>query len=204
MGNFIDDFTRVAKNIATTAWGDGAAKGLMSTGQEMGRNVVMAKEASAATDIMLNLEKNGATFNKESLEQLTKSKFMKEDGSHMNRDDIMSAFENSMTESSRAQALNASGDAIKAYKESGEKLNKYIEGQGSESAAATYLGREGKGLGGFNMTKGYFGDAEHGWQRAKVAAGGTAATAVGMRYLQGGNITTTATGEKNIAGIPFV
>lgn len=68
-----------------------------------------------------------------------------------------------------------------------------------------FIGREGKdGLGAFGTAKGYFGDAEFGSQRMKIAAGAVAGTGIAMRYLQGGNLTTTAQGERNIAGIPFI
>lgn len=68
-----------------------------------------------------------------------------------------------------------------------------------------FIGREGKeGLGAFNTVKGYFGDEELGKTRRRVALGAGAATAVGVRYLSGGNMSTTAQGERNIAGIPFI
>lgn len=68
-----------------------------------------------------------------------------------------------------------------------------------------FIGREGKqGLGAFNTARGYFGDEEYGATRLKTTLGAGAAAAVGMRYLSGGNLTTTAQGERNIAGIPFI
>ena len=68
-----------------------------------------------------------------------------------------------------------------------------------------FIGREGKeGMGAFNTARGYFGDEELGKTRRRVALGAGAATAVGVRYLSGGNMTTTAQGERNIAGIPFI
>lgn len=68
-----------------------------------------------------------------------------------------------------------------------------------------FIGREGKdGLGLVGTARGYFGDAELGSQRMKIAAGTVAGTGIAMRYLQGGNLTTTAQGERNIAGVPFI
>lgn len=51
---------------------------------------------------------------------------------------------------------------------------------------------------------GYFGDAQYGSTRIKAALGAGAAVAVGTRYLSGGNLTTNAQGERDIAGIPFI
>lgn len=68
-----------------------------------------------------------------------------------------------------------------------------------------FIGREGKeGLGVFGTARGYFSDETYGSARLKTTLGAGAAAAVGMRYLSGGNLTTTAQGERNIAGIPFI
>lgn len=70
-----------------------------------------------------------------------------------------------------------------------------------------FIGREGKeGLGIVGTARGYFGDEVDGIgaKRMKIAAGAVAGAGVATRYLQGGNLTTTAQGERNIAGIPFI
>lgn len=59
-------------------------------------------------------------------------------------------------------------------------------------------------MGYMNFAKGYFGDKQYGGTRIKTALGAGAATAVGVRYLSGGNLTTNAQGEHDIAGIPFI
>ena len=59
-------------------------------------------------------------------------------------------------------------------------------------------------MGYMRFAQGYFGDAKHGGTRIKTALGAGAATAVGVRYLSGGNLTTNAQGEHDIAGIPFI
>ena len=59
-------------------------------------------------------------------------------------------------------------------------------------------------MGYINFAKGYFGDKQYGGTRIKTVLGPGAATAVGVRYLSGGNLTTNAQGEKDIAGIPFI
>lgn len=59
-------------------------------------------------------------------------------------------------------------------------------------------------MGYMNFAKGYFGDKQYGGTRIKTVLGAGAATAVGVRYLSGGNLTTNAQGERDIAGIPFI
>ena len=59
-------------------------------------------------------------------------------------------------------------------------------------------------MGYINFAKGYFGDKQYGGTRIKTVLGAGAATAVGVRYLSGGNLTTNAQGERDIAGIPFI
>lgn len=59
-------------------------------------------------------------------------------------------------------------------------------------------------MGYFRFAQGYFGDKTHGSTRVKTAIGAYAAGAVGTRYLSGGNLTSNAQGERDIAGIPFI
>lgn len=48
------------------------------------------------------------------------------------------------------------------------------------------------------------GDASDLATRAGVTAGVYGAGAIGLRYMSGGNLTTNANGESDIAGIPFI
>lgn len=195
-----DDIANVAKRIVTMTWGDGAARGLSSSTQEIGENVIRSKENNAAQMLIHNLKQNGASFNEEGLNEMFKSGSL----DFSSRDDILKNIEGHMTEDSRQKAMSASSKAIDSYRSNGEKLKAYMDAGATEKAAEAYLGREGKGLGAHNLARGYFGDRNHGMQRIATAAGGTVAAGVGVRYLQGGNMTTTSTGEKNIAGIPFI
>lgn len=86
----------------------------------------------------------------------------------------------------------------------GSQMGIDINGVGDDDFQK-FIGREGKqGLGAFGTARGYFGDETYGKQRMKIAAGAVAGAGVATRYLQGGNLTTTAQGERNIAGIPFI
>jgi hypothetical protein len=59
-------------------------------------------------------------------------------------------------------------------------------------------------MGYMRFAQGYFGDKTYGGTRIKTTLGAGAAAAVGIRYLSGGNLTTNARGEHDIAGIPFI
>lgn len=59
-------------------------------------------------------------------------------------------------------------------------------------------------MGYLKFAQGYFGDKTYGGTRVKTALGAGAAAAVGVRYLSGGNLTTNAQGEHDIAGLPFI
>lgn len=70
------------------------------------------------------------------------------------------------------------------------------------SALKDVTGKDKMGYAKF--AQGYFGDKTYGGTRVKTALGAGAAAAVGVRYLSGGNLTTNAQGEHDIAGIPFI
>lgn len=120
--------------------------------------------------------------------------------------------QNIINQESKMAALTKD-DAKTAY----ETLRKYAGKDGSQMGIDVngvgdadfqrFIGREGKeGLGPIGAVKGYFGDETDGVgaKRIKIAAGAVVGAGVATRYLQGGNLTTTAQGERNIAGIPFI
>ena len=74
----------------------------------------------------------------------------------------------------------------------------------NEALRAMYNRKDKPGIGYGNLAKGYFGDETYGGKRIGTVLGAGAATAVGVRYLSGGNLTTNAQGERDIAGIPFI
>ncbi len=98
-------------------------------------------------------------------------------------------------------------DVAAAFSNAVESFQKHT-GDGAVLAGddfQKFIGREGKkGLGAFNTARGYFADEQHGKTRMKVAAAGVIGGGIAARYLSGGNMTTTAQGERNIAGIPFI
>lgn len=99
-----------------------------------------------------------------------------------------------------------SGDDVAKYNTLKKYSKEHAVGMGiGDEAFQKFIGREGKdGLGIMGTAKGYFGDSELGSDRIKIAAGGVAGASIAIRHLQGGNMTTTAQGERNIAGIPFI
>lgn len=72
------------------------------------------------------------------------------------------------------------------------------------SAYAEFLGSKNGKLSFGNAVSGYFGDKQFGNTRTKVALGAAAGVGVAGRLLSGGSLTRTNTGERDIAGVPFV
>lgn len=202
--DLIDNGVDTAKKIATSMWGDGFARGLSTSEREIGSAIVNRQEQKAAMNMLNTLRKNGAEFNEEGLEKMMKSSFQEPGSGVKNRAEVFEGIYENMTEASRSTAAKASRDAIHAYKKEGSKVLKYNEAKGTGAAAREYIGRKNGGLGTLNSAGAYFLDSENGMKRIGAVAGGTMAAGVGVRYLQGGNMTTTSTGEKNIAGIPFI
>ena len=59
-------------------------------------------------------------------------------------------------------------------------------------------------MGYMRFAGGYFGDKTYGGTRVKAAIGAYAGVNIGGRFLSGGGITRNNTGERDIAGIPFI
>ena len=59
-------------------------------------------------------------------------------------------------------------------------------------------------MGYMRLAGGYFGDKTYGGTRVKAAIGAYAGINIGGRFLSGGGITRNNTGERDIAGIPFI
>ena len=121
----VDNILDVAKRVATSVWGDGAARGLMTTEKEIGSNIVNGAEHRAAKDMLHTLKRNGASFDEDGISKMMEASFKGNDT--WNRDDIFSGLKEHMTDESRDKALDASADAIKAYQEGGGKVQKYID-----------------------------------------------------------------------------
>lgn len=200
--NVVDDIADIAKRVATSVWGDGAGRGLLTTEQEIGSTIVSGAEHSAAKDILRTLKRNGATFDERKVSDVLESSFNGNGTDLWNREDLYEELTSHITKGSN-KAIKKSAEAIKAYQEGGGKIQKYLEANGSGAAAREYIGRKDGGLGLANASMAYFTDSQYGRQRVGAVLGTAAAADIGMRTLQGGNLTTTATGEKNIAGVPF-
>lgn len=69
--------------------------------------------------------------------------------------------------------------------------------------ASKYFGKENGKVGLKNIAAGYFLDQQYGKTRIAGAAAAYGGTALAVRTLSGGNLTTNARGERDIAGIPI-
>ena len=110
----------------------------------------------------------------------------------------------------KATRTTTNEDELKAVEKYQKLMQNYQDFQNSsrtldnEALRAMYNRNDKPGIGYGNLAKGYFGDETYGGKRVGTVLGAGAATAVGVRYLSGGNLTTNAQGERDIAGIPFI
>ncbi len=166
------------ERIVKGTFGNGFAKGLMTSFDEIGINVVNQSETKAAKDLIDSLRKNGAKFNEKDL-----SGYMENNLTH-GREKVASNIENFITDETKASSVEASQSAIDAFKKDGERLEKFLSTGPNEDvaqAAAVYFGKpEGSELGIGKLAKGYFGDPVNGNMRMGVTGGAAVATVAGI------------------------
>lgn len=195
---FWDDISGVFDDIFKSSFGKSSISETMAfNGVEVARNVANSKAVSqfnglgrtAINDIKIGKRtiKKGEVVRANNINDLRS--IIKQEGS-------LSKLE--------GDNINAYALAKKYSSSKASELGIGANGVGNE-AFQKFIGREGKtGLGLGGTIGGYFGDPSMGGDRLKIAAGGVAGTGVVLRTLQGGSLTTTAQGERNIAGIPFI
>lgn len=190
--NAIGDFADVAKKIAKQATGNDliserGIRGIMNANEQGIRDTLVAKKvvksfnnanlkatADFTTDAGLEIKKGASLIAK-------------------NSDDVRNYL------SRRIASLDTVDD------EARKVINTKVGSLKTDKEVADFIGYKGKeGLGYGNVLSGYFGDETLGSTRTSLTMGGVIGTGVGLRYLQGGDLTTKPTGERDIAGIPFV
>lgn len=200
--SFMETVADVASQIATGIWGDGAAKALKFNIDDVARSRVNKLERSALDSLIGKMSANGVEFNEDALKTIKDAM----PDLDMNRADLVNylTHPNVITNSDKIDlSQDAIQNAINNYKEGNKKLTKYIEAGKTTNAASEYLGKEKGQIGIWNMATGYFGDIENGGTRIKTAIAAASGTGLATRFLSGGNLTTTASGERDIAGVPF-
>lgn len=88
-----------------------------------------------------------------------------------------------------------------------EAFTKALEeyGKKDKSNALKYFGREAEGnIRVMDKLNGLTSDPQYGGTRIKTGLAAAGGTALAVRYLSGGNLTTNARGEHDIAGIPII
>ena len=193
-----DDLVGVFDNVFKSSFGKSSLRETMSfNGAEVARNVANSKAVS---------QFNG--LGRTAINDMTIGKRTIKKGEAVRAGNI-SDLRAIIQQESNLSKLE--GDSIDAY----QLLKKYSvaepfkmgissSGIGDESFQK-FIGREGKtGIGVGGTFSGYFGDPSMGSDRAKIAFGAASGVGIVARHLQGGNMTTTAQGERNIAGIPFI
>ena len=184
--------------------GSGISKAMRSSEQEIAQNLANSKLVG---------EFNGFGFkaNKEiKLAALGKNPekiFKAGDTVYIRNVDDLSQLQQQGFKAARTTTDEAELKAVEKYQ---KLMQNYQDFQNSsrtldnEALRAMYNRNDKPGIGYGNLAKGYFGDETYGGKRVGTVLGTGAATAVGIRYLSGGNLTTNAQGERDIAGIPFI
>lgn len=191
-----DDFRDIVSMIATGIWGDGAGKGLGTNIDELTRSAAYNKMGSY-TKKLISAGQSNNIITKEKGDALRK---MLSEGSddiygNGNLNEIITGLGKLDDENAKNVAKNFSENFAKYRPSETPTTAQYAEFLGKSSA-------QGIGIG--NMASGYFADAKYGKMRREMIATGTVGVAVGARLLSGGSLTQTNTGQRDIAGIPFI
>ena len=181
----------IAKSISKTIAGDGA-----SITKAFSREAMSGLSYAAVKSDMTHVSKNliadalnNKVITREAFEQASKA-----DGFNV---------------IDYANSIAKNGGGNEAYQKAIADFNKKSEAFAKVNSGALteaeYFGRKaGEGIGWGRTAQGYFLDPTYGGTRTKATVGALIGGGVATRYLSGGNLTTTSTGERNIAGIPFI
>ena len=193
MGYF-DAFMDTGRAVARSILGDGYGAGLKFDETLVAKSAAYNRVGSRARDVISTGLSNNA-ITREEADAMRKLISEGGDGAF----DQVNAL---------AGKLGASDN--ESAKKIASSFNEAVEGYGKAvetntvSSYAEFLGRENGNLGLKNTASGYFLDAQHGKERIKTAAVAGAGIAVAGRVLSGGTLTHKNTGERDIAGIPFI
>lgn len=186
-------FMDVVDHITRGIWGDGAGRGLGFDLDLVTKSAAYNKMSGYAKDV-ISAGLSNDVITKESADSLKKL--------------LDSGDEEAFTKVT-ADVIGSLGGidndtAKKVVSNFTENVDKYTQAS-TTADYAEFLGKNTKdGIGIGNMASGYFGDAQHGKMRRQVAIGAGVGVGVATRVLSGGTLTQTNTGERDIAGIPFI
>lgn len=186
----------IARTISKTIAGDNGSISKAFSKEalsNLGDSAVRATQVGKAESFIAEALSSGG-LSKEAYEQA-----VKDGGKSFDSIKYAQDFANS----AKAEGNEKFAKALENYAPAKEAFEAYQ----SNGSAAKYFNKEAldsDGIGIKNTLKGYFKDPEVGATRTKATIGAAATGAVGVRYLSGGNLTTNAQGERDIAGIPFI
>ena len=184
--------------------GSGISKAMRSSEQEIAQNLANSKLVG---------EFNGFGFKANKEIKLAASGknpekiFKTGESVYIRNADELSQLQQQGFKAARTTTDEAELKAIEKYQKLIQNYQNFQNGShtlDNEALRAMYNRKDKSGIGYGNLAKGYFGDETYGGKRVGTVLGAGAATAVGVRYLSGGNLTTNAQGERDIAGIPFI
>lgn len=201
LGGLWDDIGRVAKAVMKSSFGDNAsiAKAFADENMNFGMSAMNKNMNAQRRSLVDSAIANKIVVNYGGKQQaLTRAIF---DEAAKDKDFNLSKF---ITQTKLGSLDSGNASFKQAQTAYIDKLKKYQTARATGNVEEFFGRKPGTGPGIGATLSGYFGDEVYGGTRTAVTLGGTAAGAVGMRYLSGGNLTTDAQGQRNIAGIPFI
>ncbi len=200
---------KVAKQIAEFMAGDNATGAFKFDGTAIARSIVRQKEAAEFSPILSALQNSGRTYTDEAINEL------KGLAGTISRENL---YKEALGEGNTAGITVQQGakklDDIDAYKDlianyrdttkgSGQLYNDWYQHGQTKQLASAYLGHKNGKFTAGETFEGFFGDPDVGEIRQQAGLAAYGATALGVRFLSGGDLTHNSRGENDIAGIPF-
>lgn len=192
MGAFMDSIGQLAYSLSKNGFG----KSMAYNATDVARSAVYNKVASAMHKVMGEMTDEAAAATRKSIKTGT---------FNFQSDDIDNAVQKMMAGSDEAKKAaeeftKLSQQYVAAY--DAHKLGAFTSAEAFE-AYTSILGRENGALKVTDAIGGYLGDKQLGAFRRRTLAGAAVGASVATRFLSGGSLTRTASGESDIAGIPF-
>lgn len=184
-----ESINQVAYSLSKNGFG----KSMAYNAGEVAQSAAYNKVAAAARSVIGNMDDDAAKAVRSSI----KSGTFDFGGEHI--------------EGAITKMMDGDDASKKAAQEFTDLRKKYYEAQklakeNSSQALGAYanvLGREDGTLNLLQAGSGYFLDKQHGGTRIGTTLATGAGVGVATRFLSGGSLTRTASGESDIAGIPF-
>lgn len=189
-------FSESVEQLAYLICKDGFGEALRINAADISHSAAYNRVSSAASKIINTMDPEDAKKIRNAISKGS-DEFLKDA-------DFQTAI-HKMSQSDNEATSKAANEFLKLSKKYGEAVDHVIDNPGDAvEKYAEFLGRKDGKMGLLDTLSGYFDDKTHGSIRKKAGIGALVGTGVATRLLSGGSLTRTSTGERDIAGIPFI